>query len=325
MGDKRNAARPSRPKARRVPADGIIGRLTYIPARSDGGIGQIRRSRAKDEAPRFKQVTPFSQWCAPSKTPTPQPGDMKPSQVARSQKYWLLDHFPEASVGDEDLESLLLQEIATARTAQQPAPVDALSLFSVGEATDFRDGDSTRGHPVLAVASGVSGNVIRLISLGHEEWYWSEADVKVRVHAVDPRLEGEWLHGGGPISLVRFAVDLKKYDHVRWLLVSNGASVTVYEPELRPIPMPAAANPGRAPGRSAPSQLVGNLLFAIPCERTGGSPQADVCFARHPGADTPQLAVIDQAGYWSLWDVTGHRHARPRALTPVMRIILGVQ
>ncbi|KAL2174282.1 RNA polymerase I-specific transcription-initiation factor-domain-containing protein [Thermothelomyces heterothallicus CBS 202.75] len=320
MGDRRNAVPLSRAKAPRVPADGIIGRLTYIPAQGDEGIGQIRRNRAKDETPRFKQITPFSQWCAPTRTPTSQPSDMRPSQVARSQKYWLLEHFPEASVGNEDVESLLLQEIATAQTTQQPALVDTVSLFSVGEATDLRDSYSTRGHPVLAVASGVSGNVIRLISLGREEWSWTEADLKVRVHTADPKLEGEWLHGGGPISLVRFAIDLRKYDPIRWLLVSNGASITVYEPELRPIPMPATTDLGRLPGRPLPSQLFGNPLFAIPCDRTGGSLQADVCFARHPDADTPQLAIIDQAGYWSLWDVTGRRHTRPKALTPVMKM-----
>ncbi|KAL2155331.1 hypothetical protein VTH82DRAFT_72 [Thermothelomyces myriococcoides] len=320
MGDKRNAVPPRRAKGHRVPADGVIGRLTYIPAQSDGGIGQIRRNRAKEETPRFKQVTPFSQWCAPSKTPMPQPSDMKPSQVARSQKHWLLEYFPEASVGDEDVESLLLQEIATARTAEQPALADAVSLFSVGEAVDFRDRDPTKGHPVLAIATGNSGNVIRLISLGREEWSWTEADIKVRVHTADPKLEGEWLHVGGPISLVRFAIDLRKYDPVRWLLVSNGTSVTVYEPELRPIPMPATTDLGRVPSRPVPSQLFGNCLFAIPCERTGGSPQADVCFARPPDVDTPRLAIIDQAGYWSLWDVTGNRYIRPKALTPVMKV-----
>ena len=49
MDDRRNAVHV-RAKARRVPADGIIGRLTYTPAQGDGNIGQIRRNRAKDES-----------------------------------------------------------------------------------------------------------------------------------------------------------------------------------------------------------------------------------------------------------------------------------
>ena len=51
MDDRRNDVQPiARARARRVPADGIIGRLTYTPAQGDEGIGQIRRNRAKDES-----------------------------------------------------------------------------------------------------------------------------------------------------------------------------------------------------------------------------------------------------------------------------------
>lgn len=65
MGDKRNAVPPRRAKGHRVPADGVIGRLTYIPAQSDGGIGQIRRNRAKEESECERQTsTSPSTLCA---------------------------------------------------------------------------------------------------------------------------------------------------------------------------------------------------------------------------------------------------------------------
>jgi len=340
MDDRQTAVQPTtRAKARRVPADGIVGRLTYTPALGDECIGQIRRNRTKDEseleskvlvhpgilmlttpAPRFKQVTPFTQWCAPSRTPTSQSSDMGPSQVARHQKHWLLGNLPEASIHGEGVESLLLEEIAASQAKSHPAPADAPSLFSVGEVADLREGESNKGHPVLAVASGVSGNVLRLISLAREKWVWTEADIRVDVHSANNKLEGDGFQDVVPISLVKFAIDSRKHDPIRWLIVQNGASTTIYEPELRAIPMPAAKLLGRVSGQSVASQFFDNSLFTIPCEQTGGSLQADVCFTRPAEADTPRLAIIDQAGYWSLWDIKGRLTARPKNLTPVLKM-----
>jgi RNA polymerase I-specific transcription initiation factor RRN6 len=245
---------------------------------------------------------------------------MGPSQVARSQKHWLLEYLPESSIADEGIDHLLLEEIAASQPKRQPTHTETAPLFSVGEVADLRTSEVTKGHSVLAVASGVSGSVLRLISLAREEWVWTEADIRVRLHAANPKIEGEWCEDGVPISLIKFAVDVRKHDQIRWLIVSNGASTTVYEPELRMIPMPAPKASARISGRPTVSQIFANPLFTIPCDRTGGSLQTDVCFIRHPEADTPQLAIIDQAGCWSLWEITGRRTARPKNLTPVMRM-----
>lgn len=244
---------------------------------------------------------------------------MRPSEAVRSQGHWLLEHFPEASINDEGIESLVLEEIASSQAESQPAPAAQSSLFSIGEAADLRDA-TVKGHPVLAVASGVGGNVLRLISLSRQDWLWNEPDIMVRVHAPNARLEGEWCQDAVPITLVKFAVDPKKYDPIRWLLVQNGASTTVYEPELRAIPMPATDMTTRASRRPVVNQIFANPLFTIPCERTGGSPQSDVCFSRNPDMDSPSLVIVDECGYWSLWDVTGRRSARPKVLTPVMKM-----
>lgn len=50
MDERKSAVQPARAKTRRVPADGIIGRLTYTPAQGDECIGQIGRNRAQDES-----------------------------------------------------------------------------------------------------------------------------------------------------------------------------------------------------------------------------------------------------------------------------------
>ncbi len=245
---------------------------------------------------------------------------MRPSQVARSQKNWLLEYLPEASIPDQDIESLLLDEIDASRAKQPPRPADTSSLFSVGEVADLRDSESAKGYPVLAVASGVSGNVLRLISLAREDWVWIQADIKVRLHIAGTKIEGEGCQGGVPISLVKFATDPRKHDTIRWLLVQNGASTTVYEPELRAIPMPTGKLASRVSGKRVANQIFDNELFTIPCDRTGGSIQTDVGFTRNPETDMPQLVIIDQAGNWSLWDVVGRRTIRPKRLAPVLRM-----
>ncbi|KAL1837028.1 hypothetical protein VTJ49DRAFT_4352 [Mycothermus thermophilus] len=319
VDDTRNAIRHGHhAKSNRIPADGIIGRLTYTPAVDNQPLGQIRRNRAKDETPRFKQVTPFEQWCPSPKTATP-PSDMGPFQVARSQRNWLLEHHPEASFLDEDISSLLLEEIAASQAERGPAPAETAPLFSVGEVADLRRGKLFKGHPVLAVASGVSGNVLRMISLGQEEWVWNEADIRVRLHVPDINITGECCRDAVPISLIKFAVDSRKPDPIRWLIVSNGASTTVYEPELRMIPMPTTTT-ARVLGSTAASQFFVNPLFTIPCDRTGPGFQADVCFVRHGEGDIPQLVIVDKTGCWSLWNITGRRNARPRKLTPVLKM-----
>ncbi|KAK4236156.1 RNA polymerase I-specific transcription initiation factor RRN6-like protein [Achaetomium macrosporum] len=321
MAQRRYAVQATgRAKARRVPADGFLGRLTYTPAQGNEGIGQMRRNRAKDETPGFQQITPFTQWCAATKTAVPQPSDPRPSQVVRYQKNWLSEFLPEGSINDEDVESLLLDEIAASQTRKHPTSSETAALFSVGQMTDLRKRESGKGHPVLAVASGVSGNILRLISLAREEGVWTDADIRVRLHGLNSQLEGEWCQDGVPISLVRFAVDARTNDAIRWLLVQNGVSTTIYEPELRMMPISASGALSRLSGRSAVSQIFANPLFTIPCERTGGSLQTDICFIRPPEGDRPQLAIIDQAGYWSLWEVSGRLKARPKNLVPVMKM-----
>ncbi|KAL2116589.1 hypothetical protein VTJ04DRAFT_8757 [Mycothermus thermophilus] len=300
----------------RVPADGVVGRLTYTPAVAGQPIGQIKRNRAKNETPRFKQVTPFEQWCPPTKTPTP-PNDMGPWQVSRSQKNWLLEYLPEASFMDDELNSLLMEEIAASQAERGAAPDETAPLCSVGEVVDLRQ--RKKGHPVLAVTSGISGNSLRLISLAQEEWIWNEADIRVRLHVPELDISGEWSRDAVPISLIKFVVDLRLPDGIRWLVVSNGASTTVYEPELRMIPMPTASKV-HGPGSPAASQFYPNPLFTIPCERTGPAMQSDVCLVRHHEKEHPTLVIVDKTGCWSLWDIMGRRNVRPQKLTPVLRM-----
>ncbi|KAK4644892.1 hypothetical protein QC761_308930 [Podospora bellae-mahoneyi] len=328
MDEKRgtgHSAGKSRVNAnRRHHTDGVVGRLSYTPAQRDGAFGELRKNRLEDETPNFQQVTPFSQWCPPSKVAAPQSNLGGPWRIARAQGNWLTEFLPEASITEDALEGLFMEEIASAKDSTEASPVSTTSLFSVGEIADVRTGrNGDAAISVMAVSSGVSGNVLRLISLAREEWVWEEADVTACTKAPDARFEGEWCQDATPISLVKFAINAsgsknkqgKSVDMIRWLLVQKESSTTICEPEVRDLPMPT---PGLATTSSPTSQIFINPLATIPISQTGGSPQTDVCFIRGPDRNIPQLVIIDQCGYWSIWDITGRRDNRPKSLTPVL-------
>jgi len=314
MDDRRHAVpAASRAKARRLRPDGILGRLTYAPIAPGEEIGEMRRNRAHGDVPHFRQVTPFTLWCAPAISSAPQPGDLRPWEMVRSQSNFLLENFPEAAIIDDSVESLLLHEIVASQPhmKRQTPPSHSPSMLAVGEITDLRNPDlPTKGHPVLAAASGIAGNVLCLISLAREECTWTDPDIKVRQYAPHPQIEGVWSQSEVPITLIRFLVDLKKGDPIRWLIVQNGNSTTVYEPELRSIPIATGCG-------STVTQVFANPLFTIPSDATGGAMHCDACVMRDPETDVPMLAVIDQLGHWSIFEIKGRRSARPKILTPV--------
>ncbi|KAK0747502.1 RNA polymerase I-specific transcription initiation factor RRN6-like protein [Apiosordaria backusii] len=330
MDEKRgtgHSAGRSRANAnRRHHTDGLVGRLSYTPARHDGAIGELRRNRVKDETPHFQQVTPFNQWCPATKTPTPTSNLGGPWRIARTQGNWLTEFLPEASITEEELEGIFMEEIANTKESTESSLVSTASLFSIGEIADVRGGSTSNATlSVMAISSGASGNVLRLISLARKEWLWKESDVTVRTKAPDSQFDGEWCQDGVPISMIKFAISSsgkkskkgKTDDTIRWLLVQKETSTTICEPEVRDLPMPTS---GMATGSGPTSQIFINPLATIPMARTGGSPQTDVCFIRQSDQHIPQLVIIDQCGYWSIWDITGRRNIRPKTLTPVLRI-----
>ncbi|KAK3680721.1 RNA polymerase I-specific transcription initiation factor RRN6-like protein [Podospora appendiculata] len=313
------ARRPNgRVQGRRPHPDGIFGRLTYIPAKRSGDVGELRKPSAQGRTPNFQQVTPFTQWCPPARTIGPQPGNAPPYQTFKSQRNWLLKNHPEAFLADLDTESLLAEEISTGRTASQPAAPDTARLLAVGEIADVRDPSTPGGRQVLAFAAGESGHILRLKSLVWEEWAWDEKGVKVRLSTPNSRFEGDWCQDSLPILMIKFAHDPSPQNSIRWLLVQKATSTTVYEPELRRLPVKVPQHVKKPTMESA--RIFANPLFTIRQDQTGGSSHSDVAFQEGIDETPPQLAIIDQSGYWSVWDIVGHRAARPSVLKPVLRI-----
>lgn len=316
MADARNSDRPSQPRRSRL--DSTIGRLVYVPAQSTQDVGQLHWSHVRDETPYFQQVSDFTQWCGPSRPPIATKSKsrkLRPWRVVRSQKNWLVKNHPEACFGDDETEALLGEEITASRAAPSAKTIPATaSLLSTGEISDLRDEAHTvKGHRAVAMASGESGQLLRIVSLDKEEWTWESADVRVRLNRPNFRISGEWSHDGLPITLIKFAVDRRKYKPTRWLIVQNASSTTVFEPEINAVP---SLTTGAAVSLDS-SNISPNPLFTIRSGQTSDSCHSDAS-AFFPGGASPKLAIITQSGSWSLWDIQGRRMVRPKALKPVM-------
>ncbi|KAK0709005.1 RNA polymerase I-specific transcription initiation factor RRN6-like protein [Lasiosphaeria miniovina] len=272
------------------------------------------------QTPNFQQITPFSEWCPPVRATDPPA--LAPSQLPPSRNSWLFKHCPEACVGDDEVKAILADELGVKGSARLAPPAESSAcLMAVGEISDTRHSGKATGHAALAFASGESGNVLCLLGMSHEDRSWAEEHVTVHLNTPDTRLDGEWCQDSAPISLVKFASDPDAKTPIRWLLVQKAASTTICAPELRELPSRHGEPAGKAAGGAGLAQIFVNPLATIRCEQTGGFSHSDLAFSPSFGEDAPQLAIIDTAGCWSVWDITSHRSAgRLKSLNPVVRM-----
>jgi hypothetical protein len=168
------------------------------------------------------------------------------------------------------------------------------------------------------MAVGESGHILRIASLQSEEAGWPDEQAAIRLAIKDVGEEGQWCENGLPISAVKFAICHRRYQPLRWLVVQKATSTTILEPEIRRIPTSAASSvldlPTRGPLRIAPNPLV-----TLSADQTGGISQSGISFNPPSQAGPPQIAIIDQAGNWTVWDIAGNRFARNKNLRPILR------
>lgn len=256
-------------------------------------------------APRFQQVTAFSQWCPPTREVEPRSSRVKPHKEVWYQTNRLMAHYPQAMLADQDTLALLSEEITNLRHIDELPVTSTTCLLATGEISDLSDPESVQGHPVLALTAGPLGDTLRLVSLAKQQWTWAkEQEVVVVLNAPDTRLEKEFVQSRGePISSVKFALDIKRPGPIRWLIVQKASSTTIYEPELYDF---GSGTDG------APPKLFSNPLATIRRTHTGGGAQSDFAF-RSVSGEAPQLVIVDELGHWSLWEAGGRKAVgRPR-------------
>lgn len=265
-------------------------------------------------------MTTFAEWCPPTLVPEPpQPADTRPTEIIKTVKKSLRRRYPELGFVGDGAEDLVLDEIYLAtHPSGQPPPTASNHLLAVGDISDVSV-PSSHAHGLAAVAhaTGESGHILRLVRLVKEEWTWEESgDVKVGLNALDHDVSVEWYQDVLPITAIKFAVDIRKWAPIRWLIVQKATSTTLLEPEMAKVAMfDGTSRSGRTLSRS--SKVSANPLLTIRASETGGRSQTGVSFKPVVDGKPPQLAIIDECGSWSIWNITGRRSERPKKLSPV--------
>lgn len=147
---------------------------------------------------------------------------------------------------------------------------------------------------IAAFASGPTGGDLQLAQVQYQRRGWQDTkDAWIGV----PVIHGEgttWRGPGIPIQQICFARAVEHAD--AFLAVRLPTRTLIFRPIMRKEPV----------GASGGSRLDANLVFQLPIARTGGLSHVDVTF--NPWY-TRQLATIDHAGNWSVWELEG-RHSK---------------
>lgn len=257
-------------------------------------------------APNFKIVGSSAELYPPAKLSLPEASAAlwKERQV---QQRWLLKSHPEAFVGGSTACADFLKEdmdrFETSDAGDNDGP-----LLAVGEMTDLRDMSNIKALPLLAVATGKSGQQLRLARMDESQWQWGDhKDAVLNLSVIDSIHQEEetiWTGDGLPISKIKFATSYWQRGSVRWLLVQNKTSVTILQPEYHRIPLPDSGGSSSTP-RQPPSYITANPLITLHHHQTGGNAFSDVCFNPPLLGSPPQITVMDECGYWSVWSVLG--------------------
>ncbi len=188
------------------------------------------------------------------------------------------------------------ETVAMATSQHDPTVSD---LISFGNAVDelvlptrFR----LRYKPIVAVASGAAGELLRLIVLNRENLGWQ--DFKgVKLHAMTGRngVEGWWKGSGGKIQQVTFAGKELKASTI--VGIRQQGAISILNPKIQLNPVCPANAHGQILGLPS-SRLDASHGVTVTPTDTGGLPFADVAFDPW---NYSRFVTVDQAGRWQTW------------------------
>ncbi|KAK7948951.1 uncharacterized protein PG986_009837 [Apiospora aurea] len=254
-------------------------------------------------APRFESITPAQEWFSGSHHVDALPTGRN-WHVAQQQKKWLLKNHPEAALGNDILGSILAPEISRRNTSER-ASCQSTQL-AIGEMADMRSATAVHGVPLIAMAAGSASDVLRFVRPKLEGWALN-GDGATLFHLLGRKEPQEtfWTQETGVILRIKAVVSLRRFEPVRWLLVQRHTGTSVFRPEYQKAPVDPETFTGD--GSYAPSHVNPNLLFTVPKHHTGCDSHSDVSFNPGIKSQPPQLAIIDEGGRWTVWDVNGLR------------------
>lgn len=210
-------------------------------------------------------------------------------------------------MGHSVLSELLTEDLA--RFPKSDEPNIKQPLLALGEMTDRSILSKPVAMRALAVATGASGELLRLAHVDDSEWIWDENEDSVLhlsvIDALDNFEEVTWASDGLPISQIKFVTSTSSAsDPVRWVLVQKQTSTSILQPEYDRSPRSRDQN-GHAGIQQGFSRINPNLLVTLGHRETGGSAHVDATVSQPADGRPPQLCVIDECGYWTLWNILG--------------------
>lgn len=260
-------------------------------------------------AEHFQVIGSLAELYPPSKTQIPE-GSSRLWQERRVQKRWLLKSHPDAFMGNLPLEDLLKESMERFHKVEGEAT--DRPLLAIGQMTNFSDASRIAGLSALAVATGESGELLRLARIDESKWLWDDnKDMSLQLSVIDPEdREDEvvWASDGLPVSQIKFATSSSRYEPLRWLLVQKQTSTTILQPEYHKVPI-ARKTENDFYSVQKPSRIDPNPVLTISHKQTGGNAHVDAAFNPTGRGQVPQVAVIDECGYWSVWNISGSRKA----------------
>ena len=230
---------------------------------------------------------------------------------------WLLKGAPEALEGiagppyndviDNMREAELLKK-----------PQTRLPLLAHGEILDIRTGER-KSCQALAMATGESGHALRIVRVTPQDWTWAASgSISLELHNIDIQDEGYWCGNALAINQIKFAVDNPAKPMSWWLIAQTSAETLVFEPTLGRAPILEDAPSCPDIGSQGLPFISMDLKIRIPMSETGGRMHCDMAFNPATSKRPPQLAIVDDGGNWSVWNITGDRHMRKTILSPVL-------
>lgn len=315
------------------PRYGHAGILTYIPRDEEdpaepGALHTSRRSSNGEsvsigsttlsntdsfaKAPYFKQIGSSAELYPASRSDPPQPTHSHRSAERNLQRRWLLKSHPAAFMGNTEL-SGLLQEDAQRFKKLDESP-NRSSLIAIGDMLEFSNPARASKASVLAAATGESGELLRLVRVEDARWAWDDdKDTMLHLSVVNPIDQEDevlWASDGLPITRIKFATALAGPDSIRWLLVQKATSTTILRPEYSKVPKSESQQHRQS--RQVLSRINPTPLLNMGHKETGGNAHTDMAF-NPPGDDyPPQICIIDECGYWTLWNIFSYRRTDPR-------------
>ncbi|KAJ1338035.1 RNA polymerase I-specific transcription initiation factor RRN6 [Microdochium nivale] len=229
--------------------------------------------------------------------------------VSKRQRAWLGKNHPEALLGEVEPTRRLLSEVNSPHNDFKTT-LSTQPLVAVGELPDFTEPTAPKVAPLLAEVTGSDRSAIRLTAMTQDTWQCSADE---NIFALPTNLDGFTSivisPAVGPVRSLKCVVDVKPYDSLRILLAQWDMETRLFVPEIRKT----ALNTGLDLDSMTP-RVNTNCAIKITRKDTGGRNHQDVAFNCGTKLKQPQLALIDDQGCWTVWDLPGLRARTSRRL-----------